>query len=175
MARPSDTRARIQAVARELFVRQGVQNTSLRQIADRLGITKPALYYHFASRDDLVRSIVQPLVDDMERFVAGREPGGDPRELLDDYFDLIWRHREVIVMMVRELTVLSHLDLGKRMIEWRQRLVALLLGDDLTTAQRIRATIALGGLADCSVEYAHLPAEDVKPTAVEVAATALGF
>ncbi|GAA4535245.1 MULTISPECIES: TetR/AcrR family transcriptional regulator [Nonomuraea] len=175
MARPSDTRARIQAVARELFVRQGVQNTSLRQISDRLGITKPALYYHFSSRDDLVRSIVQPLVDDMERFVAGRQPGGDPRELLDDYFDMIWRHREVIVMVVRELSVLSYLDLGKRMIEWRQRLVALLLGDDLTTTQRIRATIALGGLADCSVEYAHLPVEEVKPTAVEVAAAALGF
>ncbi|MFG1942530.1 TetR/AcrR family transcriptional regulator [Nonomuraea sp. NPDC048826] len=174
MARPSDTRARIQAVARELFARQGVQNTSLRQISDRLGITKPALYYHFTSRDDLVRSIVQPLLDDMERFVSSRKPGGDPRALLGDYFDLIWRHREVIVMMVRELSVLSYLDLGNRMMEWRQRLIALLLGDGLTTTQRVRATIALGGMADCSVEYADLPIEEVKPTAVEAAAAALG-
>ncbi|MEU6786349.1 TetR/AcrR family transcriptional regulator [Nonomuraea angiospora] len=171
---PSDTRTRIQEVARELFVSQGVQNTSLRQISDRLGITKPALYYHFASRDDLVRSIVQPMVEDIERFVATRQPG-DARQLLDDYFELIWRHREVTMMMVRELSVLGFLDLGTRMFDWRRRIITLLLGPELTQAQHIRATVALGGMSDCSVEYATLPVEEVKPAAVEAAAAALGL
>jgi AcrR family transcriptional regulator len=53
-------------VARELFARQGVQRTSLREIADHLGITKPALYYHFDSREALVASIVEPLLADRE-------------------------------------------------------------------------------------------------------------
>ncbi|MEU0564922.1 helix-turn-helix domain-containing protein [Nonomuraea sp. NPDC005983] len=172
MARQTDTKARIQAVARELFVQQGVQNTSLRQISDRLGITKPALYYHFASRDDLVRSIVQPMVEDVERFVARREPG-DPRKLLEDYFDLIWRHREVIVMVVREMSTLAYLDLGERMFDWRRRLITLLLGEEITQAAHIRATVALGGMADCTVEYAHLPLDEVKDVAVEAAAAAL--
>jgi AcrR family transcriptional regulator len=171
---PSDTKARIQAVARELFAQQGVQNTSLRQISDRLGITKPALYYHFASRDDLVRSIIQPMIEDIERFVSTRQPG-DARELLDDYFDLTWRHREVIVMVVRELSTLGVLDLGARMFDWRRQVITLLLGPELTQAQHIRATVALGGMSDCSVEYAHLPLEEVKPTAVEAAAAALGL
>ncbi|MGP4096771.1 TetR/AcrR family transcriptional regulator [Nonomuraea sp. KM90] len=171
---PSDTKARIQAVARELFVRQGVQNTSLRQISERLGITKPALYYHFSSRDDLVRSIVQPMVEDIERFVRDRRSGG-PRQLLDDYFELIWRHRDVLVMMIRELSTLSYLDLGTRMFEWRRELIAMLLGPELTQAQHIRATVALGGMSDCAVEYAHLPLEEVKPTAVEAAAVVLGI
>ncbi|MER6007017.1 TetR/AcrR family transcriptional regulator [Nonomuraea angiospora] len=171
---PSDTRTRIQEVARELFVSQGVQNTSLRQISDRLGITKPALYYHFASRDDLVRSIVQPMVEDIERFVATRQPG-DARQLLDDYFELIWRHREVTMMMVRELSVLGYLDLGTRMFDWRRRIITLLLGPELTQAQHIRATVALGGMSDCSVEYANLPVDEVKPAAVEAAAAALGL
>ena len=62
MARPpSETRQRIQNVARELFTQKGVQRTSLQDIADRLGMTKPALYYHFDSREELVRSILQPL------------------------------------------------------------------------------------------------------------------
>ncbi|WP_043630060.1 TetR/AcrR family transcriptional regulator [Nonomuraea candida] len=172
---PSDTKARIQAVARELFVEQGVQNTSLRQISERLGITKPALYYHFSSRDDLVRSIVAPLVEEMERFVGGPRPADDPRRLLDDYFELIWRHREVIVMMVRELSTLSHLNLGTRMFAWRRELIAMLLGDDLPQEQHIRATVALGGMSDCAVEFAHLPMEEVKPTAVEAAAIVLGL
>jgi AcrR family transcriptional regulator len=51
VSRPrSDTRERIQDVARELFASQGVQRTSLQDIADKLGLTKPALYYHFTSR-----------------------------------------------------------------------------------------------------------------------------
>ncbi|GAA3102655.1 TetR/AcrR family transcriptional regulator [Nonomuraea salmonea] len=125
---PSDTKARIQAVARELFVEQGVQNTSLRQISERLGITKPALYYHFSSRDDLVRSIVAPMIEDMERFVRDRAPGLQPRELLDAYFAMVWRHRDVIVMMVRELATLGQLDLGTRMFEWRRELIVMLMG-----------------------------------------------
>ncbi|WP_214320548.1 TetR/AcrR family transcriptional regulator [Nonomuraea sediminis] len=169
----SDTKERIQAVARKLFVEQGIQNTSLRQIADKLGITKPALYYHFTSRDDLVRSIVQPLVEEMESFVDGQEQG-DTQQLLADYFDLIWRHRDVIGMMVRELSTLSYMDLGTRMFVWRRRLILLLLGPDPTRAQHVAATVALGGLADCAVEYADAPAEEVKPAAVAAAAAALG-
>ena len=67
----SDTKERILEAARELFAQKGVQKTSLQEIADKLGITKPALYYHFASREDLVRSIVQPLIDDGEKFLTG--------------------------------------------------------------------------------------------------------
>ncbi|NUW30630.1 TetR/AcrR family transcriptional regulator [Nonomuraea sp. SMC257] len=183
MAKPTDTRTRILAVARELFAQQGVRETSLREIADRLGITKPALYYHFASREDLVRSIVEPMMDDIERFVAGRErhdgaepaAAHDPRELLGDYFELAWRHRDVLVMVVRELPVLATLEVGDRFSSWRRRLILLLLGPDPAVAARIGATVALGGLSDCAVEYAHLPPEEVKGPAVEAAAAALGF
>src|SRR5262249_12854805 len=40
------TRERIQAIALELFAEQGYEKTSLREIAERLGVTKAALYYH---------------------------------------------------------------------------------------------------------------------------------
>ena len=46
---------------------------TLQDIADLLGITKPALYYHFRSREDLVRSILQPLIDEGEAFIAEQE------------------------------------------------------------------------------------------------------
>ncbi|GHH68351.1 putative trancscriptional regulator,TetR [Streptosporangium violaceochromogenes] len=173
MARPSDTKTRIQAAARELFLEQGVQNTSLKQISDRLGITKPALYYHFESRDDLVRSIIQPFIDDLEIFVAERAPG-DRRRLLEDYFDLIWRHREVIVMVLHAPATLVELDLMDRMWEWRKGLTTLLLGPASSAAARIRATVALGGMSDCVVEHALLPFDEVKTASVEAALAALG-
>jgi AcrR family transcriptional regulator len=41
------TRARILAIALELFAEQGFAGTSVADIAGRLGTTKAALYYHF--------------------------------------------------------------------------------------------------------------------------------
>ncbi|MEU4539980.1 TetR/AcrR family transcriptional regulator [Streptosporangium sp. NPDC023825] len=172
MARPSDTKTRIQEAARELFLRQGVQNTSLKHIADRLGITKPALYYHFDSREDLVRSIVQPFMDELEAFTAEREPG-DARALLEDYFDLIWRHREELMMVLRAPAMLAELDLVERMWRWRKQLTTLLLGPAPSTAAQIHATVALGGMSDCVVEHATLPLQEVRAAAVEAALAAL--
>src|ERR1700760_1239923 len=125
MSRPrSDTRERIQDVARELFASQGVQRTSLQDIADKLGLTKPALYYHFTSREDLVRSIVQPLIDEGERFIADHERARDatPRELLEGYFDYHYAHRRDLVLVVAELTTLADLGLIDQLLAWRDRL-----------------------------------------------------
>jgi AcrR family transcriptional regulator len=47
MTETSDTRTRIQDVALDLFIEQGYEATSLREIAEKLGVTKAALYYHF--------------------------------------------------------------------------------------------------------------------------------
>jgi len=174
MARASDTKMRIQAVARELFLQQGVQNTSLKQISDRLGITKPALYYHFESRDDLVRSIIQPLIDELDTFATEREPG-DERRLLEDYFELIWRHREVFMVILNTPVMLVELDLMDRMWAWRKRLTTLLLGPTPSTAAQIHATVALGGISDCVMEHADLPFDEVKTAAVEAALTVLAI
>ena len=171
-ARPSGTKQRIQAVARELFVTQGVKNTSLRQISERLGITKPALYYHFASRDELVRSIITPLIEDTEAFLASRT-AGDARRLLEDYFDLLWRHRDVLTMIITDPTILATLDLAERAFAWRREIIVLLLGAEPEPDARIHATVALGGMSDCAVEYAELPLETVKPAAVDAALAAL--
>ena len=45
--RRTDTREQIRRLALQLFAERGYDGTSLREIADRLGITKAAVYYHF--------------------------------------------------------------------------------------------------------------------------------
>ncbi|WP_308169614.1 TetR/AcrR family transcriptional regulator [Acrocarpospora catenulata] len=56
--RPRDTRTRIQEIALRLFTEQGYEATSLREIAEVLGVTKAALYYHFKTKEDIVASLV---------------------------------------------------------------------------------------------------------------------
>jgi len=58
-----DTRQRILDTALDLFIEQGYDKASLREIAERVGVTKAALYYHFASKEEIFRTLMQPIVD----------------------------------------------------------------------------------------------------------------
>jgi AcrR family transcriptional regulator len=109
--RNADTREDIRAVALELFVENGFEQTSLRQIAERLGITKAALYYHFPSKDELLAELAQPLIDDLDGFFAHvREVGpGDPEAILRRYLELCHRHRKLFQSVLHDPTVLARL------------------------------------------------------------------
>lgn len=172
----SDTKQRIQAAARELFAQKGVQKTSLQEIADQLGITKPALYYHFASREDLVRSIVQPLIDAGQEYLLTQERATsvEARALLEGYFDFHYRHREDILLVLSELSLLAELGLIDVVLAWRARLTEVLFGPSPTLAQSTRAVIALGGLQDCTVQFPHVPQDELRAAAVDGAMAALG-
>src|SRR2546421_11749377 len=95
--RPPGTRSRIQEVALELFTEQGYEATSLREIAERLGVTKAALYYHFKTKEDIVASFMEDRVAALEDIVAwGREqPRTDEtrREGLHRYAEILGRSR----------------------------------------------------------------------------------
>ncbi|RDH78901.1 TetR/AcrR family transcriptional regulator [Mycolicibacterium moriokaense] len=177
---PSETRVRIQEAARELFTQKGVQRTSLQDIADRLGITKPALYYHFRSREDLVRSILVPLMEEGEAFVAAHErrrgaKRATPRELLEGYFDFHFKHRADLVLVVSELTTLADLGLIDTMLAWRERLSRLVFGAKPTLEQAARAVIAFGGLQDCCLQFPDASYEQLRMATVDGAMSALGI
>lgn len=173
----SDTRQRIQQEARKLFAEKGVQRTSLQDIAARLGITKPALYYHFSSREELVRSILQPLIEEGEQFVAAHEASrtATPRELLEGYFDYHYRHRADLMLVLSELTTLADLGLIDNMLAWRDRLGKLVFGRRPSLRQSARAVIAFGGLQDCCVQFPDAPREQLRAAAVDGAMAALGI
>lgn len=65
-----NTRQRIQDVALELFAEQGYEKTSLREIAERLDVTKAALYYHFKTKEDILISIFEDLTRPMDELIA---------------------------------------------------------------------------------------------------------
>ena len=91
-ARP-DTRQRIQSVALELFAEQGYDKTSLREIAERLDVTKAALYYHFKSKEDIVASLVEDYFGQMDDLVAwGKTLPRTPEsraQVLDRYYRIV--------------------------------------------------------------------------------------
>ena len=52
-------RTQILSVAEELFLREGIGQTSMRGIASAAGVTATLLYKHFASKDDLLKAIAE--------------------------------------------------------------------------------------------------------------------
>ena len=69
-ARRTDTRERAVAVAATLFAERGYAGTSIRDITEKLGVSKAALYYHFASKEDLLRAIVDEPIGRVREVVA---------------------------------------------------------------------------------------------------------
>ncbi|MFB7737333.1 TetR/AcrR family transcriptional regulator [Streptomyces sp. NPDC056112] len=67
--RRGNTRQRIQDVALELFAEQGYEKTSLREIAERLDVTKAALYYHFKTKEEILVSLFESLTRPMEELI----------------------------------------------------------------------------------------------------------
>jgi AcrR family transcriptional regulator len=84
--RRTDTRSKIQEVALELFAEQGYEKTSLREIAERLGVTKAALYYHFRTKEDIIGSLFDDLlaqIDEIIEWGRGRIADDEVMELAD--------------------------------------------------------------------------------------------
>jgi AcrR family transcriptional regulator len=147
----TDTRSRAQKVALELFAEQGYEKTSLREIAERLGVTKAALYYHFKSKEDIVHSFTDDYFAELDALLdwGKGQPGGDEtrRAILDRYVGMVLTGSEVFHFLEQNRAAMQTMETGKdRFTRFRGRLdalVDLLAGRDAPLRDRVRATSAV--------------------------------
>jgi len=150
-----DTRARIQEVAVQLFAEQGYEKTSLREIAERLGVTKAALYYHFKSKEDIVRSLVEDYFGQMDALIswARAQPGNAETRgtILRRYVSIVADGDEVFRMLHQNQAAINSFAAAQSRGElFRERLTALvelLTSPDAPLDTWLRATMALGGVS----------------------------
>lgn len=147
--RTPDTVTRIQRAALTLFSRQGYERTSLREIADELGFTKAALYYHYRSKEDLLAAVLEPLLADLEALVA--EPVGADRRLAREHFlagclEVLLRHRPLLRYLVNDVAAVVNSDLAPRLARIRAAELELIGGGALALDERMRSAAALGAL-----------------------------
>ncbi|WP_405586886.1 TetR/AcrR family transcriptional regulator [Streptomyces sp. NBC_01092] len=91
--RRGNTRQRIQDVALELFAEQGYEKTSLREIAERLDVTKAALYYHFKTKEEIIVSLFQDLTQPIEDLI---EWGRQQPHTLDTKQEIVRRYSQAL-------------------------------------------------------------------------------
>jgi AcrR family transcriptional regulator len=139
------TRHRILHAARELFVERGYAGTSVRDIAEHLGMTKGALYYHFSSKEDLLYALLEPLLEALEEFVAQARDTGRVGDLVRRLVDLLDEHRLLLRSFLGDPSVkrglLAQHRIPARLGELSQVLAGSGAGDGTA---RLRVRCALG-------------------------------
>ena len=150
-----DTRRRIQTVAVELFTENGYDGTSLREIAERLDVTKAALYYHFKSKEDIVASLVEDHFGRIDELIAwGREQpttAATRREIVNRYVRIVEGGDQVFRMLQQNQAAVHAMASAKSRGElFRERmhsLIDLITGPGAGRPERVRAAMILGGIS----------------------------
>ncbi|HEY3016962.1 MAG TPA: helix-turn-helix domain-containing protein [Nocardioides sp.] len=71
-------RERVLSAALELFGEHGVSGTSLQMIADRIGVTKAAVYHQFHTKDEIVLAVLAPALESLHRSIEAAEREEQP-------------------------------------------------------------------------------------------------
>jgi AcrR family transcriptional regulator len=110
-------RERILRVAARLYAVRGYEGTSMREIAEAAEVTKPLVYYHFGSKEQLFSSLLREALDRIQAVsqeVLRRETSAADRlhALLRVQFDLAREAPEVLAFMHEVMTMPGILPLG---------------------------------------------------------------
>ncbi|MBJ7450879.1 MAG: TetR/AcrR family transcriptional regulator [Blastococcus sp.] len=124
---------RVLEAALDLFATHGFDGTSLQEIADRLGITKAAVYYHFRTKDELLLALVRPALDELIRLVeinGARVSRQRSRDIeVAGYVDYLLRHRRLAGYLVRDAAAMSRPAVLELTTRLRGKVESMLLGD----------------------------------------------
>ncbi|WP_035738350.1 TetR/AcrR family transcriptional regulator [Glycomyces arizonensis] len=90
----SERRAQLLQAAQEVFVSRGYHATSMDDIADRAGVSKPVLYQHFTSKLELYLALLDGRATELvERIREAMDRSEDNKERVDEamraYFDFV--------------------------------------------------------------------------------------
>ena len=147
----ASTREKILDVALDLFTDQGFDGTSMREIAERLHISKPAIYYHFASKEEILMALHLRL-HEFGKTALARLAGETVTlqlwgSLVNELLDQMLAQRKIFLMHARNQAALEKLhrkDHDAEHDDIQQRLRQALTDPSLPLRDRVRMASSLG-------------------------------
>jgi AcrR family transcriptional regulator len=172
----AETRERILDVAQELFTQQGYDKTSLRDIAQRLDITKAALYYYFERKEDILvelhlrlHAMGTSMLDELEA-----APDGPARvtlwpRLAAEMIDFMVENRDLVLLHFRNRSAFEALAESERNRQENEDLearFARILGtSEIPVRERVRMAAMMGVITEVFVEsrmaFDDVPGEEL--------------
>jgi AcrR family transcriptional regulator len=149
----TDTRTRLLQAALGLFTEHGVEGTSLQMIADALGVTKAAVYYHFKTKDEITEAVIGPGVRELEALVARasalKRRGAQIDLLLEGFVDLVVRDRALVALFASDPSVARVVWQSSPTAKegFGQTLLSILAGPEPDASAWVTATVMFTGIA----------------------------
>jgi AcrR family transcriptional regulator len=104
----SEIRDQILESALRHFETKSYSGTSFRDIADELGLTKAAIYYHFPAKQGLIDALVAPANEQMRSLLKTKEidrnSPSDMREAMRLYLRVYVDHRRVMTWLTNDVS-----------------------------------------------------------------------
>ena len=137
----------------DLFIAKGYDKTSLREIAEQLGFTKAAIYYHFASKEDILLALhlrlhefgTEALVE-----LTSQVPTMELwAKLLDQLVDQMLANRNLFLLHERNqaaFEMLHHEQHEAQHDDMRDRFNAVLSDNRIPVRDRVRMAASFGAV-----------------------------
>ena len=181
----SSRRAQILDTAASLFAERGFHGVSVVELGAACGISGPALYKHFSSKDAMLAEMLVEISEELlrvgrDRSAAAPDAEAAVRALVHWHVDFALRHKPLIVVQDRDWASLpDHARERVRALQrgyidlWADRLREL-HGDLTPTRARAMAHAAFG-LINSTPHSAMLPEPDMRILLGRMATRALGL
>lgn len=158
-----DTRARILRAALEEFSARGYHATSVRELAERVGVTKTAVLYHFPGKVDILTALAEPMLAALEAVLAKAAEVDDVRRaVLEGLLDVWLEHRYLLRLNLVDLGLTASGAVFARFRDGMLRANALVAGPDADLAGRVRAAQAIAMLSDPVVLFADVAVPELR-------------
>ena len=170
-------REEILDVALELFNEQGYEKTSLREIAERLGVTKAALYYHFERKEDILLELHLRLHALGRGMLDQLDALGDERALveawpllLDQFIDQVLAHQDLFLLHQRNQSAFEQLVNNERHQaeneDMEERFRRFMANTTIPLQQRVWMACSVGAVLSGLMSSSGMFGENVTPEQV---------
>ncbi|TQR88456.1 TetR/AcrR family transcriptional regulator [Mycobacterium hodleri] len=143
-------RGRVLDCAVALFAECGVHGTSLKMIAQRLGVSKAAVYYQFSSKEEIATEVLRPILEDVTRVIKIAEalPDWEARRAVacSGLVEMAIRHRQLAAVFVGDpaMPLIAPMELRAVTGELRK----LLEGPEPDAQSRIAVAVFFAGMGN---------------------------
>jgi AcrR family transcriptional regulator len=167
------TRERILDIALDLFTEQGYDKTSLRQLAEELGFSKAAVYYHFASKGDILLALHYRLHDQFGTSLDDLNQRVDDPEawaaVLDAFIEQMLSDRRLFILHERNRAAFEQLHREDRHtenhVDIEETFRNLFANPAVPVADRVRLSCAvgaiMGSLAIAGEAFTDVPTDEL--------------
>lgn len=160
---PESTRTHILRVALQEFAARGYHATSLRDIAERVGISKTAVLYHFPSKADILSGLTEPFLRAFDAALTAAELADDPRSaVIENVLEVFLTNRYLLRMNLHDLAMVVTAPVFDSFRASMLRAQVLASGGKTDLGSRVRAAQVLAMLSDPVVLFADEPTDALR-------------